>query len=137
MCNFLTNTDITEQFAAEIELLSTALSPGGLLIALGAVGGNYPAVYAHLDMILEASRLRSIGDFASPIRAHDDERQRNLIGAQIRGDVAFSSALAPTAFATAHHRLPDDVTDLTQPIEFPRFQVRAWKNEWRRKTARR
>lgn len=137
MCNFLTNTDITEKFATEIELLSTALSTGGLLIALGAVGGKYPAVYARLDTLLEPTRVRRLDDFATPIQAHDDERTRAVIGAQIRGDVAFSSALAPTAFATAHQRLPDDVTDLTQPITFPRFQVRVWKNEWQRQTTRR
>lgn len=136
MCNFLTNTDITETFAAEIELLSTALSPGGLLVVIGAVGGRYPAVYARLETILAQTRLRPLEDFTRPIQAHADERQRNLIGAQIRGDVAFSSALAPTAFARAQHRLPEDVTNLDQPVGFPQFQVRAWKNEWQRTTRR-
>jgi hypothetical protein len=136
MCNFLTNTEITEKFAMEIELLSTALRPGGLLIALGAVGRNYPAVYARLGTVLGPTPLRPLDDFA-PIQAHDDRRQRNLIGAQIRSDVAFSSALARTAFAATHPRLPGDITDLIQPIRFPRFQIRAWKNEWQRNTSRR
>jgi hypothetical protein len=52
MCNFLTNNNITEKFATEIALLSTALTPGGLLIAIGAVGRQYPAVYARLDTIV-------------------------------------------------------------------------------------
>lgn len=137
MCNFLTNTDITGKFAAEIERLATALSPGGVLVVIGAVGGRYPAIYTHLDAILAPTRLRPIGDFTHPIQAHTDEWQRNLIGAQIRSDVAFSSALAPTAFAKAQTRLPDDVTSLGQSVGFPQFQVRAWKNEWQRKTTRR
>ncbi|MFI5898473.1 hypothetical protein ACIA5D_51255 [Actinoplanes sp. NPDC051513] len=135
MCNFLTNTHITEKFATEIELLSTALSAGGLLVVIGAAGGHYPAVYTRLDAILSQTRLRPLNDFPHPIQAHADEGQRNLIGAQIRGDVAFSSALAPAAFATTQHRLPEDITNLGQPIEFPQFQVRAWKNEWQRRTS--
>lgn len=137
MCNFLTDTEITEKFAAEIELLATSLSPGGLLIVIGAMGGRYPAVYTRLDTFLMQTRLRPLDGFTHPIQAHTDERQRNLISAQIRGDVAFSSALVPASFTKAQNRLPEDVTNLGQPIRFPQFQVRAWKNEWQRKTTRR
>jgi hypothetical protein len=46
MCNFLTNTSFATDFEPEIRELGYSLTPGGVLLILGATGGLYPQVYA-------------------------------------------------------------------------------------------
>jgi hypothetical protein len=134
MCNFLTNTELTQQFEAEIGELAWSLTPGGLLVVLGGQGGEYPAIYEKLYGIMEASRLRQLAGFDEPLQAQASEWQRELISAQIRSDVAFASAMAQQTFTSIATELPADIVKLDQGVEFPRFRVHAWKNEQRRRT---
>jgi SAM-dependent methyltransferase len=135
MCNFLTNVTFTERFEAEISELARSLTPGGLLIVLGGVGRDYPEIYEKLRGIIEASRLRSLNGFDEPLNAQAEDWQRRLVSAQIRGDVAFASAMAQQAFISIASKLPADIVGLEQIVSFPRFRVHAWKNEWRRRTS--
>lgn len=134
MCNFLTNTKLTQQFQAEIYELTQSLTPGGLFVVLGGQGGKYPAIYEELYDIIEASRLRRLVGFDEPLQAHANDWQRQLISAQIRSDVALASAMAQQTFIRIAAELPTDIVMLDQIVSFPRFRVHAWKNEWRRRT---
>lgn len=134
MCNFLTNAQITQQFEAEIYKLAESLTPGGLLVVLGGQGGEYPAIYEKLYSIIEPSRLRPLTGFDQPMQAQAGDWQRRIVSAQIRGDVAFASAMAQQAFISIIAGLPTDVVLLDQTVSFPRFRVHAWKNEWQRRT---
>ena len=133
MCNFLTNEEITDRFQAEIRAITRSLTPGGLFVVLGSAGSQYAPVYEKLQRIVATSRLRRLRKFDQPLRAHVDEWNRRLIGSQIRGDVAFSSSMAPLAFSEIMGKLPKDVVDLAREIDFPQFRVHAWKNEWFRR----
>jgi hypothetical protein len=133
MCNFLTNEEITERFQAEIRAITRSLTPGGLFVVLGSAGSQYASVYEKLQRIVATSRLRRLRKFDQPLRAHVDEWNRRLIGSQIRGDVAFSSSMAPLAFSEIMGKLPKDVVDLAREIDFPQFRVHVWKNEWFRR----
>jgi hypothetical protein len=134
MCNFLTNTKITQQFEAEIYKLARSLTPGGLLIVLGGQGGEYPAIYEKLYGIIEASHLRQLAGFDEPVQAQANDWQRQIISAQIRGDIAFASAMAQQTFTSIAADLPTDIIMLDQTVTFPRFRVHVWKNEWQRRT---
>jgi hypothetical protein len=134
MCNFLTNTKLTQQFEAEIDELARSLTPGGLLVVLGGQGGEYPAIYEKLYGIIGASRLRQLAGFDEPLQAQASDWQRRLVCAQIRSDVAFASAMAQETFISVASELPTDIVLLNQIVSFPRFRVHAWKNEWQRRT---
>jgi hypothetical protein len=134
MCNFLTNTDLTQRFEAEIAELTRSLTPGGILLVLGGHGGNYPAIYERLRGIVAASRLHQLTGFEEPLKAHSADWQRHLISAQIRSDVAFASAMSQVAFRGIATELPTDIVKLDETVDFPQFRVHAWKNEWQRRS---
>ena len=134
MCNFLTNTRLTQQFQAEIGELARSLTPGGLLIVLGGQGREYPAIYEELHDIMKASPLRQLAGFDEPLQAQASDWQRQLISAQIRSDVAFASAMAQQTFTSIAAELPTDIVIMDQIVRFPRFRVHVWKNEWQRRT---
>ena len=136
MCNFLTNTQLTQRFETEIAELARSLTPGGLLLVLGGQGGEYPGIYERLHGIVAASRLRPLEGFDAPIQAQANDWERQLVSAQIRGDVAFASAMAQQTFTSVAAELPADIVNLDQIVTFPRFRVHAWKNEWHRKPTR-
>lgn len=52
LCNSLTNTAMTEKFAGEVNGLGHSLTPGGVLVAIGGTGSQYPDVWSRLDEIL-------------------------------------------------------------------------------------
>jgi hypothetical protein len=130
MCNFLTNTKLTQLFEAEIGELAQSLTPGGLLIVLGGQGGQYPAIYEKLQNIMRESRLRQIVGLDEALQAQASDWQRQMVGAQIRSDVAFASAMAQETFVSVSAELPTDIVMLDQIVNFPRFRVHVWKNEW-------
>lgn len=134
MCNFLTNTKLTQQFETEIDELARSLTPGGLLVILGGQGGEYPAIYERLYGIIRASRLRQLVGFDEPLQAQATDCQRRLVSAQIRSDVAFASAMAQETFMSVASELPTDIVMINQVVSFPRFRVHVWKNEWKRRT---
>jgi hypothetical protein len=72
--------------------------------------------------------------FDQPIQAQAGDWQRRIVSAQIRGDVAFASAMAQQAFISIIAGLPTDVVLLDQTVSFPRFRVHVWKNEWQHRT---
>lgn len=125
MCNFLTNTDIAEQFAAEIELLSASLSPGGLLVAIGAVGGRYPAVYARLDTILAQTRLRRLDD--SPTRSRPMSTNGSGISSAPRSAATSRSHPPSPPCPSQRHNTGCRRTSptSTKTSDPPQFQVRA------------
>jgi hypothetical protein len=110
------------------------LTPGGFLVVLGGQGKEYPVIYEKLFDIMEASRLRQLADFDEPLQAQASDRQRQLISAQIRSDVAFASAMAQQTFTSIAADLPADIVKLDQIVRFPRFRVHVRKNEWQRRT---
>jgi hypothetical protein len=77
------------------------------------------------------TRGRSYYGAEAPLQAQADEWRGTVIGAQIRGDAAFASAMAQSAFAAMITQLPSDIVDLSETLDFPYFRVQAWKTNGR------
>ena len=133
MCNFLTTARLTQDLEVDIGKLALSLTPGGLLVVLGGHGGEYPAIYEKLQSIMGVSRLRPLAGFDELLQAQAIDWQRQLVSAQIRGDVAFASAMAQQTFTSLAAKLPTDIVMMDQNVSFPRFRVHVWKNEWKRR----
>jgi hypothetical protein len=132
LCNFLTNPVITDEFAGEITELGRSLTPGGLLIALGGTGDQYPEVWSRLDELLRADGLTKIDKVPIQMQANDDPQRRALIRAH-----AFDSMNHILRLCTGEVR--DEVESSTKMLSrgsyiekaFPNFQVQCWKNQAR------
>jgi hypothetical protein len=138
MCNFLTTEEITANFSVEIGDLARNLTPGGVLVVLGSSAKRYDAIYAQLDTIIaEAARLRRVAVFDGPVKAHPDSRVQRIVSEQLIGGLDRARRLAPEAFATIRQQLKPDVRGLdAAAVQFPRFNVLAFKNEGRRPRGR-
>jgi hypothetical protein len=138
MCNFLTTSELTEDFKVEIGELSRSLTPGGVLLVLGSSVPSYQELYARLNVIVaDAAWLRSVAVFDGPVQAHSNDAVRGLIAAQVITGLDHARSLAPDAFATVQESLPRDVRQLDRAmVQFPKFVALAFKNEGRRPRGR-
>ncbi|GAB2594165.1 hypothetical protein Aab01nite_82670 [Paractinoplanes abujensis] len=133
LCNFLTNTSMPTNFEAELKDLAQSLTPGGLLIVLGATRGSYPRIYGRLHEIVASTRLRLVDGLDDPIQAHEDTWTQNIVGAHLRASVAFASAAEPEQFAHVAGKLKKYAPGVVDPfvkLRFPEFRALVWKNEW-------
>ncbi len=132
LCNFLTNTVMTDQLRTELHGIIRSLTPGGVLLVLGGTGGDYPSIYAEVTAIAQTAHLAVIQGFAEPIIANPDPIRRGLIRDQIRGGVARLAGLAPDTWKGVHEffwRRARDVVDDSIPFELPSFQVLAFRRQ--------
>jgi hypothetical protein len=131
LCNFLTNTEITEAFETEIRELAFSLTPGGILLVLGATGGAYSQVYAKLDALVSTRgrpRLKKVLD--SEIRAHANSTTRNRVAAHIIKNLAHLGEISPGDLDEIRVHLPPDVRTLNAAeVKFPRFTILGFKRE--------
>jgi SAM-dependent methyltransferase len=132
MCNFLTNTNFATDFAVEIRELADSLTPGGILLVLGATGGLYPQVYAQLDrLVIGSGRPKPKLVLKAELEIHEnDSLTRRRVAAQIIKTLNYLEEHAPAEFAAVRPELPKDVQhlDVTE-VRFGRFAVRAYKRE--------
>ena len=139
MCNFLTNTGFTSDFDAEITELAHSLTPGGILLILGATGGLYPQIYAELDgLVTGRARPKLKQVLNAELEVHEDVIVRRRVATQIIETLSHLERQAPVEFAAVRPELPKDVRRL-DPAEvgFGRFAVRAYKREGRHAFSRR
>lgn len=131
MCNFLTTTAFTTSFTAELRELARSLTPGGILLVLGAVGGNYPKVYSQLDHLVTgpgSPGLKSVID--ARMRAHVDPVASRLVATHIIQTLSHLERANPTEFDAVRPSLAPDVRQLdVEDVEFPEFAIRAFKRE--------
>ena len=131
MCNFLTSTDFTATFTAELRELAQSLTPGGILLVLGAVGGSYPQVYSQLDHLVAgpgSPNLKPVID--ARMQAHVDPVASRLVATQIVQTLSDLERANPAEFDTARQDISPDVHQLdVEQVKFPDFTVRAFKRE--------
>lgn len=133
LCNFLTNSAMTEKFASEIAELARSLTPGGMLLVLGAAGGPYPAVYSQLEGVIAGVRPRVQKVVDVTLRAQSDPVARGLIAGQIRAATAALRDMAPDEFSAVATSL-GDAAPMDEQMRFPMFRIFGWKNEGRHLT---
>lgn len=119
--NFLTAEDSVTEFQTELRQLASGLTPGGLLIVIGAAAGNkYARIWSALRTLMRSTKLTEIKGFEEPIAANLNpewaqaiRRQRQDILDELRGIDA----------------LPNEVAGLQATDGFPKFRVLVWKNQ--------
>jgi hypothetical protein len=135
MCNFLTQTEMTEQFEAELLDLANSLTPGGVLVVMGGVSRHYPAIYERVRDIAGKARLTDI----SPADVFDPNQspQLDIVRDHVLANVA--AALSDCDEATKDSvlkKLPEDLVNPALEFRLPRYQVLAFVNQKQRKLSR-
>jgi hypothetical protein len=132
LCNFLTNATITQDLRAELTGLARSLTPGGVLLVLGAVGTAYQAIYATVNELATTAGLRPLLDVNRQLEANPDPAIRHLIATQLRTAVSdLSSKASPEVWATVDRRLRQHVPDIIDqdlPFTMPRFQILGFRH---------
>lgn len=122
MCNFLTQPSMTQHFRKELQKLSGALTPGGVLVVMGATGNQYPAIYAEVRAIASAARLTDV----SPTDVFDANLSPHLhiVSEHVRANVAIALADCPEEERDEIcSRLPRDLWNPSVEFVLPKFQV--------------
>jgi hypothetical protein len=118
---------MTDDFAAEITNLARSLTPGGVLLVLGAKGGYYPAIYERLERLLDRPGIDRIAA-PSELRAHSDSSLASIVEDGLRNQMAVLADAAPSAFREVGDQLPMSLTRPNEPFTWPRFRMLAWRN---------
>lgn len=118
--NFLTQAETVDRFRRELRGLAGSLSPGGLLVGLGAVGGRYEEIWERARVAVQRPNLVQVGEIGSILQAHPDPRRRSLILKQLIDDLGrVRDTGAP---------LPPQLRDLRYEEPFPEFRAIVWQN---------
>ncbi len=122
VCNFLTQRSMTHHFNEELQRLARALTPGGVLVVMGATGKQYPAIYEEVRHIASVARLTDI----SPADVFDANRSPylQLVSEHTRANVA--AALSECTDEERHDvcsRLPEDLWNQAVNFVLPKYQV--------------
>jgi hypothetical protein len=129
--NFLTNPTMTEELRAELTGLARSLTWGGVLLVLGAAGGDYPAIHASVTKLATSAGLRPLTDVSGRLEANPDPARRGLVATQVRTAVSgLGAAASPEVWDTMKRRLPRrarDIVDHDLPFSLPHFQVLAFR----------
>jgi hypothetical protein len=125
MCNFLTTEDsVKKDFRTELRQMASSLTPGGLLIVIGAPDwgkkGKYARIWSELRALVRDAGLTELKGFEDPIPANPKpewatviRQQRQEILDELRGVDA----------------LPAEVAGLGATNPFTPFQALMWKNQ--------
>lgn len=133
MCNFLTQSEMTSDLAAELSELSNSLTPGGILMVLGSASERYDRVYAAIDQLATGRPghpLKRVLTDLAPIPAQASQVARDLVANGLVRDLSMLRQRSTEAFDAVRRELPGDVQSLdSEQLEFPSFHLRAYKRE--------
>jgi hypothetical protein len=115
----LTERETVDRFQGELRDLARSLSPGGLLIGLGGVGGMYREIWTKARAVIESRDVVLVREVGPKLRAHPDQRRRSLILRQLITDLGRIHDLGAA--------LPPDLEGLTYEESFPKFRVTVWR----------
>jgi hypothetical protein len=131
MMNFLTTTDAIPRFADAIErLMRGSLVPGGVILVLGAVGRDYPEIYAELDRRARTAHLTVLDGFGDPLQAGHRGEELAALCRLTRGIWNRLANLAGDVSRTKEELGQMDAADIFDesiPFALPRFRVRAYR----------
>lgn len=122
MCNFLTQPSMTQHFRRELQKLSSALTPGGVLVVMGATGKPYPTIYEEVRGIASAARLTDVGPtdvFDANLSPH-----LHIVSQHARANVAVALAdCSDDERNDIRSRLPEDLWNPGVKFVLPKFQA--------------
>jgi hypothetical protein len=132
MCNFLTQSAMTDELADELSDLAGSLTPGGVMLVLGGTSPKYEEIYSRLDGLVVHSYGRSLKRVASVnnIPAQPNQLMDRMVADELITNLSTLRRLASAAFAEKARSLPADVR-MMDPlgVELPNFALRAFKRE--------
>ncbi|MFJ1978764.1 hypothetical protein [Streptomyces albogriseolus] len=119
--NFLTTEGSVKEFQMELRQLASGLTPGGLLIVIGAAAGNkYARIWSALRTLMRGTKLTEIKAFEEPVAANQNPEWARVIRRQ-RQDILDE--------LQGFDALPDEVAGLRETDGFPTFRALVWKNQ--------
>lgn len=123
VCNFLSQHDMIDRFETEILHLAYSLTPGGLLIVIGAVGSKYRTIYKKIRQLTAKANLLEISPHDS-MQSNTDVERLSLVAQHVRTNVAFilSRCTAATQIEISG-QLPADITSNIVRFFLPDFQA--------------
>jgi len=122
MCNFLTQPSMTQHYRTELQNLAKSLTPGGVLVVIGATGKQYPEIYKEVFDIASGARLTNISPanvFNANLSPH-----LNIVREHIRNNVA--AALVDCSEKEQQDicsRLPEDLWNSNVDFVLPKYQA--------------
>lgn len=123
LCNFLTQPSMPERFGLELRRLGFSLTPGGLLIVLGATGGTYPDLYSKVRAIAATAKLLDVSP-PRPFAANADSASLALVAEHVRDNVKWAISNSPARVRSVVVRaLPKDLMDDTVRFQLPKFHA--------------
>jgi ribosomal protein RSM22 (predicted rRNA methylase) len=137
LCNFLTETKMTQTFANELTGLAESLTPGGILLILGSQAADYDTIFDDLNaLITRSGRVRPLFNLER-VAAHPDPKVYEVVSDQIVACLLHCKSTDPDAFSAIRKSLPRDVRDPGEvPIKFPEFRAAVFKCEGKRPRGR-
>lgn len=129
IANFLTNEEMTENFADKIDELASSLTPGGILVFLGGIGEPYPRIWDRVDHCRHVARLKPVLDVRASAHSNEETARLRVATATVTALQRLRD-LAPLDFADVSNLLPRDVvTEEAGQIVFPSYRIKAFKRE--------
>ena len=123
LCNFLTQPSMLVTFEREFRSLAFSLTPGGLLIILGATGNSYPELYSKVKAIAASANLLDVSPL-DVLAANADSGARALVAGHVRDNVKWAVANCPTEVRSGVlSELPEDIVDDAVRFCLPKFRT--------------
>jgi hypothetical protein len=123
LCNFLTQPTMPVRFEPELRRLLFSLTPGGLLVVLGATGSSYPEIYSKVKAIAATAGLLDVSP-PEALAANADLGALDLVAEHVRANVKWAVANCPTEIRSVVEKaLPEDLVDDTISFHLPRFRA--------------
>jgi SAM-dependent methyltransferase len=125
MCNFLTTKDSVKDFRADLRQLASSLTPGGVLIVIGAPPGGekskYAQIWSDLRALVRDTGLTELRGFEKPIPANQKPEWATVIRQQQQQQILDE--------LRGIDALPAEVASGHAPGRFTPFQALMWKNQ--------
>lgn len=122
MCNFLTQPSMTQHYRKELQKLAHSLTPGGVLVVIGATGKQYPEIYKEVVEIASGARLINI----SPANVFNPNLSPhlNIVREHMRTNVAAALvACSKKEQQDICSRLPEDLWNPNVEFVLPKYQA--------------
>lgn len=127
---FLTRADAPQSFRTELRGLMHSLTPGGVLVVLSGIAGQYVKIRSAIEALARTTGLTEISP-SEPIEANVDNTRRAIVAGQVRTTVAAIREKCAQEQLEPFRRLPREVVDPSLAFTLPKFRTLAFVNQRR------
>ncbi|MEJ2871966.1 hypothetical protein WCD74_29700 [Actinomycetospora sp. OC33-EN08] len=128
LSNMPTTADSIELLAPELQRLSKALTPGGVLVIMGSAAESYDSLWTRIDELITNTALERLATQSEPFHAQLELAQAEIIETHVRRGVrSWRNRCSPSLWAEIRSELPRELRDERRPFTFPQFRLFAWR----------